>query len=180
MERLSNLKNTFFLRALRVLSGESFFIVNAAQPYFFITCPTAKFRSATNRARPLPWHRPRANRPAQNLWRRIDDHLGGQRRLLLTAWQRWIEDDTRKLAEDFDISMGLHPGSYGPFDLNWIGGIDVVVDHDHLLDAATGGGAEHGEPDVLAEAFVGFIDGKHRVQRPTPAAGHMRALDTWQ
>ena len=87
---------------------------------------------------------------------------------MFPARQRWIEDDAGKLAENFDIAMGLHPGGYRPFDLNGIGGIDVVVDHDDLLDAAAGGSAEHGETDVLAETFVGFIDGKDRVQCSSP------------
>ena len=93
----------------------------------------------------------------------IDDHLGRQERPFLTARQRRIEDNAGELGENFDIAMGLHPGRDGPFDLNWIGGIDVIIDNGHLLDAAAGGGAEHGETDVLAEAFVGFIDGKHCV-----------------
>ena len=99
---------------------------------------------------------------------------------MIAARQRWIEDNTRQLAENFDISMGLYPGCYGPFDLSGIRGINVVIDYNDLFDATASGGAENGQPDVFAEAFVRLIDGKHRMQRSSPAAGHMRAFDAWQ
>ena len=67
--------------------------------------------------------------------RGVDADLGGGRHdAMRRRRQRGIERLAAGIADDQNIAVALHAGCDRPFDLDRIEHVDVVVDHDDMLD----------------------------------------------
>ena len=103
----------------------------------------------------------------------VDADLGAGRHHAVALRQARIERLGARVGDDHHVAVALHAGGDRPFDFGRIVDVDVVVDHDDVLEVHH---RERGEQRVLALAGL-LPDRDHRVPERAAAERDVDVLD---